>query len=285
MENINYMDIDRQIHDTTFIESIDRKERLKKLVADGLNISYEQLKDEATLAAILLQLSREKNALIRGLDDEIGIFLCEWLEDSETEVIEEFRASAKNNNYNRAKAKEYIDTYWKNYNPVYPTFHGGGGDCANFVSQVLYAGGMKWVDDGNPSHYTWFTNWYCKPGATNRDGDRRITLSWKVAAAFRRHWVKRSARQILIKYKDAINSMEKLSRELYIGDPVQFCYANGVAYHTLIVTGFAWDKVAGVNDIVLASHTIDSNKRSLYNTMLKYPNDYLLRVYVIKDGA
>lgn len=284
MENIDDIDIDRQIHDTTFIESIDRKEKLKKLIADGLNIPYEQLKDEATLADILLQLSREKNILTRGLYDELEIFLCEWLEDSEVGGIEEYRAIAKNNNYNRAKAKQYIDAYWDNYNPAYPAFHGGGGDCANFVSQVLYAGGMKWVDDGNPNHYTWSANWYCKPGATNRDGDRRITLSWKVAAAFRRHWEKRSARQIIIKYRDAISNMEKLSRELYIGDPVQFCYANGAAYHTLIVTGFAWDKAAGVNDIVLASHTIDSNKRSLYNTMLKYPGDYLLRVYVIKDG-
>ncbi|MGB7605667.1 MAG: amidase domain-containing protein [Lutisporaceae bacterium] len=284
MEDINYTDIDRRIHDETFIESIERREKLKKLIVDGLNISDEQLKDEATIAVILLQLLREKSILIKGLYNEIGIFFCEWLEDSEDEVKEEYRAIVKNNNYNRVKAKQYIDTYWDNYNPAYPTFHGGGGDCANFVSQVVYAGGMKWVDDGNPSHYTWFTNWYCKPGATNRDGDRKITLSWKVAAAFRRHWEKRSARQILIKYRDAISDMEKLSRELYIGDPVQFCYANGVAYHTLIVTGFAWDKAAGVNDIVLASHTIDSNKRSLYNTMLKYPDNYLLRVYVIKDG-
>lgn len=284
MESINYTDVDRQIHDATFIESIERREKFKKLIVDGLNISDEQLKDEATIAVILLQLLREKSILIKGLYNEIGIFFCEWLEDSEDEVKEEYRAIAKNNNYNRVKAKQYIDTYWDNYNPAYPTFHGGGGDCANFVSQVVYAGGMKWVDDGNPSHYTWFTNWYCKPGATNRDGDRRITLSWKVAAAFRRHWEKRSARHILIKYRDAISDMGRLSRELYIGDPVQFCYANGVAYHTLIVTGFAWDKAAGVNDIVLASHTIDSNKRSLYNTMLKYPDNYLLRVYVIKDG-
>ena len=78
--------------------------------------------------------------------------------------------------------------------------------------------------------------------------------------------------------------MLDLSNQVFIGDPVQFCYASGVPYHTLIVTGYAWDKAAGVSDIVLASHTIDSNRRSLYNTMLKYPKDYQLRFYVIKEG-
>lgn len=194
------------------------------------------------------------------------------------------RPNDKNSFYNRSKAKQYIDTYWNNYNPAYPTFHGGGGDCANFVSQVLYAGGMPWIDDGNPDHYTWFTNWYCKPGATNRDGDRRVSLSWKVAAAFKKNWETRAAKQVVISYKDAIESMNELAFQVYVGDPVQFCYANGVPYHTLVVTGFAWDQAAGLNDIVLASHTIDSNRRSLYYTIQKFPKDYHLRFYVIKDG-
>jgi hypothetical protein len=283
MLNFEAGDIEKQIHDYILLEESNRKEKLVKYISDKFYIPKEQLINNKNMAEIVMQLQRESDPMIYEYNEDIWNFLASNIDVVEEDVFES-RAVAKNSFYNRSKAKLYIDTYWKNYNPAYPTFHGGGGDCANFVSQVLYAGGMPWVDDGNPNHYTWFTNWYCKPGASNRDGDKRITLSWKVAASFRRHWEKRAAKLLVISYKDAINNMSDLSKQVFIGDPVQFCYANGTPYHTLIVTGYAWDKAAGVSDIVLASHTIDSNKRSLYNTMLKYPKDYHLRFYVIKDG-
>lgn len=44
--------------------------------------------------------------------------------------------------YNGAAAAAYADTYWHNYNPAWPSFANSGGDCTNFVSQALYAGGI-----------------------------------------------------------------------------------------------------------------------------------------------
>ena len=44
--------------------------------------------------------------------------------------------------YNGAAAAAYADTYWQNYNPAFPSFAKRGGDCTNFVSQALYAGGI-----------------------------------------------------------------------------------------------------------------------------------------------
>ena len=283
MYNNQVYDIEKQIHDSVVVEELDRKERLVRYISENLNIPVKQLENDKTIVDILMQLQREHNPMIYEFNEDIWIFLANNMEAEKD--LQDSRISGKNNFYNRSKAKAYIDTNWDNYNPVYPTFHGGGGDCANFVSQVLYAGGMPWVDDRNPNHYTWFTNWYCKPGASNKDGDKRITLSWKVAAAFKRHWEKRAAKQLVISYKDAMDNMRDLSKQVFLGDPVQFCYANGTPYHTLIVTGYAWDKDAGVNDIVLASHTIDSNRRSLYNTIRKYPKDYQLRFYIIKEEA
>lgn len=45
--------------------------------------------------------------------------------------------------YNGAAAAAYADTYWQNYNPAWPSFANQGGDCTNFVSQALYAGGIS----------------------------------------------------------------------------------------------------------------------------------------------
>lgn len=284
MQNYQDGEIERQIHDSILMEDFDRKEKLITNFTKSFNIPREQLSNDKAMVDLIMQMFREHNPMIYELNEDIWTFLAEHIEHEE-DHRNTSRVAGKNSFYNRNKAKAYIDAYWQNYNSAYPTFHGGGGDCANFVSQVLYAGGMPWVDDGRPNHYTWFSNWYCKPGATNKDGDKRVTLSWKVAASFKRHWEKRAAKQIVISYQDAINNMTDLSKQIFVGDPVQFCYANGVSYHTLVVTGYAWDKAAGVSDIVLASHTIDSNKRSLYNTMKKYPKDYQLRAYVIKEEA
>jgi hypothetical protein len=44
--------------------------------------------------------------------------------------------------YDRASAATYADTYWQSYNPAWPSFAKKGGDCTNFVSQALYAGGI-----------------------------------------------------------------------------------------------------------------------------------------------
>jgi Putative amidase domain len=44
--------------------------------------------------------------------------------------------------YDRRAAATYADTYWQSYNPAWPSFTRKGGDCTNFVSQALYAGGI-----------------------------------------------------------------------------------------------------------------------------------------------
>jgi hypothetical protein len=45
--------------------------------------------------------------------------------------------------YNGAAAAAYADTYWQTYNPAWPSFANSGGDCTNFVSQALHAGGLS----------------------------------------------------------------------------------------------------------------------------------------------
>lgn len=276
-------DGDRRIHDEVFIQSIDRKDRLARFLISGLGIPEADAREEELMADILNQLLRDDDPAEAEIYEDAVIFLAEQEEDPPMPEFDA-RGARANSLYDRQKAKTYIDSYWKSYNPSYPSFKSGGGDCTNFVSQVLYAGGMPWADDGNPANHRKVTNWYCKPGATSKDSERRISFSWKLAALFKAHWIKRAEAHRLLSYSGALLNMNYLSKEVYIGDVVQFCYASGVPYHTLAVTGFNRDPQYNVNDIVLASHDVDSNTRSLYRTMLKYPSDYKLRVYNIKKG-
>ena len=52
------------------------------------------------------------------------------------------------NSYNRIAARDYAYKYWSSYNPAYTSYKGNGGDCANFVSQCIHAGGI-------PTDATW----------------------------------------------------------------------------------------------------------------------------------
>jgi len=52
-------------------------------------------------------------------------------------------SAAASYTYNVSKAIAYADKYCINYNSSYNSYKGRGGDCANFVSQCLYAGGFK----------------------------------------------------------------------------------------------------------------------------------------------
>ena len=45
--------------------------------------------------------------------------------------------------YDANSAISYADKYWSNYNSNYSNYNSIGGDCANFVSQCLVAGGMQ----------------------------------------------------------------------------------------------------------------------------------------------
>ena len=55
--------------------------------------------------------------------------------------------------YNREKAVEYARKYAVEYNRQYFHFDGIGGDCTNFISQCLLAGGGKMNYD---KYYGWF---------------------------------------------------------------------------------------------------------------------------------
>lgn len=73
--------------------------------------------------------------------------------------------------YSGTKAATYAGTYWSMYNTSYPSFANSGGDCTNFVSQALYAGGLAmrpsppysgtaaWFIASNGGQWSYSTPW------------------------------------------------------------------------------------------------------------------------------
>ena len=55
--------------------------------------------------------------------------------------------------YDPAKGAEYAKKYCKHYNKNYNNYANSGGDCANFVSQCLIAGGLNLKDCPSPDKH------------------------------------------------------------------------------------------------------------------------------------
>lgn len=78
--------------------------------------------------------------------------------------------------YNRTTAVSYANTYALSYNSNYRSFAGSGGDCANFVSQCLYAGGLSM---SNTWKYIWSSG-------NNRNNDT-CTAAWNNANSLKNY--------------------------------------------------------------------------------------------------
>lgn len=89
----------------------------------------------------------------------------------------------QNIEYNRTNAQSYIGMYTTSPNSAYHyfTYPDEGGDCTNFASQVVRAGGMSMtaaVDNpGDSSWYYYGSSW-----------GRGRSSSWTSATKFRTYW-------------------------------------------------------------------------------------------------
>lgn len=144
----------------------------------------------------------------------------------------------RNAYYDRAKARQYAETWWNSANPQYSHFEV---DCTNFVSQCLVAGGA-------PMNYTGRreSGWWYQGRVDNRE---LWSYSWAVAHSLQAYLA--SSRGGL-RAETADSPMR-----LAIGDVI--CYdwdGDGRYQHNTIVTGFDAAGMPLVN-----AHTTESRMR------------------------
>ncbi|MFH8367817.1 amidase domain-containing protein [Streptomyces sp. NPDC018031] len=149
--------------------------------------------------------------------------------------------------YNYKAMASYAEKYWKNYNPAYRKFNDAGGDCTNFVSQSLKAGGWK-HDSGVYSDYR---NWWYDSSYQ--------TSSWVGADEW--SW-------FTLHHKRATN----LSNVYYmgIGDIMQMDFnRDGSKDHSMIVT---YRSSSGVP--YLTYHSVNTYRKSVASIIASNPNAY-----------
>ena len=75
--------------------------------------------------------------------------------------------------YNPQAAITYGNTYCRKYNPQYSSYAHSGGDCANFVSQCLHAGGLDFSGCAHVNRQGMI------PGCTSLQNCLRSKYGWK----------------------------------------------------------------------------------------------------------
>jgi len=146
--------------------------------------------------------------------------------------------------YNREQAVEYAHQWAFRRNPRFLDFSKLGGDCTNFISQCLLAGGAE-------MNYSKNTGWYY-----NSANDR--APAW-TGASFLYNF--------LINNKGKGPQAEKAPiSEAETGDIIQLSF-DGISYtHSLIVVAKA--APAEPSSILVATHTDDSDYRPLSTYIL-----------------
>lgn len=155
--------------------------------------------------------------------------------------------------YNRNAAGDYAYNWAYGRNPAYRDFSGSGGDCTNFVSQALRAGG--WTD--KLGWYLDWNNWWYN--ASNQ------TQSWTYVPAMKQ-FVWTSGRGVALSY---LSDMQK-------GDMMQVDFgANGSWDHAAIVDS---RYSSNLGDIYISYHTTDTRHRSISDFLAAVPipgNNYM----------
>lgn len=174
----------------------------------------------------------------------------------------DFSGNTTDYTFDRSKAKEYMEKYWNNYNiKDYADFTAYGGDCTNFASQVLRAGGVSFTSrTTNPTYNHWY---YYGP---NWGYDR--TATWTGATEFRQHFgdikgtgKKRAVSMYTFTVSEALENFDFIWLRVSEGDIISHGHDLNSSYHTQIV----YDYTIGARprDIKVAQHTANYLDRSL----------------------
>lgn len=134
--------------------------------------------------------------------------------------------------------------------PYYDFQKDGYGDCANFVSQCLHAGGVTFWTNNNPWYYY---------------STSKRSPSWAGARHFKLHWMKRVDYQTLT-VKNTLSFLRPAT-------PISICDSDGYATHTLITT----DRHSNGYNFSYAAHS-DEGKRT---DLLKKLNGKLITYYKV----
>jgi hypothetical protein len=145
--------------------------------------------------------------------------------------------------FDKAKAIEYANRWALDRNPSFLDFDELGGDCTNYISQILLAGGCK-------MDHTPVTGWYYSSGSEK-------SPSWTGVEQLYNYLVKEKEHGIIAK--------EISAEEAEAGDIVQLSFNGRNFQHTPFIVEVARNPGTPFHfdQIKINAHSFDSQNRAL----------------------
>ena len=143
--------------------------------------------------------------------------------------------------YNRQKAVEYARTWALGRNPRFYSFDRIGGDCTNFISQCVFAGGVSMLEKSN--------GWFFKSLNYRSPSWTGVEEFWNFATSNN--------------FEKGVKVREVSKSSLQIGDIVQLGDESGF-YHMLLIS-----EIKNGN-ILVCAHDFDSLDRNLSSYYSKF---------------
>lgn len=142
--------------------SIDEYILIIEYIGENLKIHYLILKEENPIIyEEILKFSLDNiNKLNFNKNEYFWAEKLDILTSIQNNFIN-FKSNQSSINYKRYskfnidKARIYAEKYSLISNPEYKTFEGNGGDCTNFVSQIIHAGGINKTNTWKPYSNSW----------------------------------------------------------------------------------------------------------------------------------
>lgn len=141
--------------------------------------------------------------------------------------------------YDRDAAVAYAREWAFGRNPRYMNFQGIGGDCTNFISQCLHAGGA-------PMNFTKDLGWYFNTAHDRAAAWTGVEYLYRFLTGESRPGPKGKAIPIV---------------EIQPGDLIQLSFLKGQFSHSLLVVGIG--EVPAPDNVLIATHSNDSLDRPL----------------------
>jgi hypothetical protein len=254
--NIEHKFTLRKIENQWKITRHDSSEDEFMLIRDGMREfrSYEGVKDY--YLDMMRKEKNKENTKIRNKKSDEEELKREKEDSLESNASDE---TVKINYYDREKAVLYAKKWtengeklrnsppWSNYDSPL-----GGGDCTNFVSQCIYAGGIPMDYKGiEYEQWKWYSDTY-NPAPVPKG---------RVAS-----WTGVDPLYNYCKNNKAFGMSAQIGDDwslLHIGDVVQLGRNEKDFFHSVIVSGYIYDKNEVLKDFLISCHTTDRSEYPL----------------------
>lgn len=181
------------------------------------------------------------------------------------EVVQNIVSGVKLYDYNRIDAVNYAKMWALELNPKWGNYESKeyGGDCTNFTSQCIYAGGIPFDFDGTSDYVKWY--WY--------SNNKRVA-PWTGAKEFNYY----------VQYNKGYGLKAHLAdlEDMMQGDIVQLGGNYPQTYHSMIISGYVYNSNGYVEDYLICQHSTSVGGRLKdYPLSSKPPAN---KVYISIDG-